>query len=119
MGRAFRLHHHRTSSCCVPLSSPFSAAQEFRRDAKCARRGLDPPAPKTEVCGSALQLVDMRLTVKLFARFRWARSLGSWLFDTWLLDVLTGLALIAVALKLQRFIDDGAITFWLLLCFEH
>jgi hypothetical protein len=59
----------------------------------------------------------MKPAVKLFAEFRWAQSLGSWLFDTWLLDVLTGFALIAAAFKLQRFIDGGAIGFWLLLCF--
>lgn len=61
----------------------------------------------------------MRSAAKLFAKLRWSRSLGSWLFDTCLLDVLIGLALIAAAFKVLLFIDRGAVAFWLLLCFEH
>jgi hypothetical protein len=61
----------------------------------------------------------MRPAAKLFAKLCWPGRLGSWLFDTCLLDILISLALIAAAFKLQLFIDRGAIAFWLLFCFEH
>jgi hypothetical protein len=79
----------------------------------------DPSAPKTDVCGSALELAHTRQTAKLFAKLCWPGRLGSRLFDACLLDILIGLALIAVAFKVQLFIDHGAIAFWLLFCFEH
>ena len=79
----------------------------------------DPSAPKTDVCGSALELAHTRQTAKLFAKLCWPGRLGSWLFDACLLDILIDLALIAVAFKVQLFIDRGAIAFWLLFCFEH
>lgn len=61
----------------------------------------------------------MRSAAKLFVKLCWPRRLRSWLFDTWLLDILTGLALIAAAFKIQLFIDRGDIALWLLFCFEH
>lgn len=59
----------------------------------------------------------MRRITMLFAKRRWPRSLGSWLFDTCLLDVLVSLALVAAGFKVLLFFDSGAVAFWLLLCF--
>lgn len=53
----------------------------------------------------------------LFAKFRWLPGLGSWLFESGLLDAVASLAVIAAAVKILLFLDSGAVSFWLLLCF--
>jgi hypothetical protein len=53
----------------------------------------------------------------LLAKLRWLLRLASWLFESGLLDVLASLAVIAAAVKILLFLDSGAVSFWLLLCF--
>lgn len=53
----------------------------------------------------------------LVAKLRRPRSLGTWLFDTCLFDVLVSLGLIAAATKVLLFFHSGAVAFWMLLCF--
>ena len=53
----------------------------------------------------------------LLAKLRWLPRLGSWLFESGLLDVIASLAVIAAAVRILWFLDSGAVSFWLLLCF--
>ncbi|RRH86773.1 hypothetical protein EH244_19385 [Variovorax beijingensis] len=66
---------------------------------------------------SALQVADVKRLAMLFAKLRWLPGLGSWLFESGLLDAVASLAVIAAAVKILLFLDSGAVSFWLLLCF--
>jgi|GEM_PF-5303734 len=59
----------------------------------------------------------MKRTTMLFAKLRWLSGLGSWLFESGLLDVIASIAVVAAAVKILLFVDGGAVSFWLLLCF--